>query len=388
MKKILFVIATLNSGGAERSLINLLNELPEDRFKIDLLLLKKEGIFISQVPKNVTILEQTYALKKIYGKLFHSGKYFFVKLFGTMISKIFERETPAQRAFRWKYFYSRFIENLNNEYDVAIGYLGGETTDYIIDKVMAKKKVHWVHNDYEKLKMPKKYDLEVFKKVDYIVTISDECLKILKKIFPQYSNKFILLENITSAKIIYYKSKMFFPKEYNNVKNIILSIGRLEFQKGFDLAIDAAKIMKSKGFNFKWFIIGNGKLIKKLRKQIKFNSLSDTVYLLGLRENPYPYIRYCDIFAQTSRFEGKSVALDEAKILSKTILSTNYPTISDQIDESNSIFIVNIDAISIAHGLMSLVNNNIKCEKQINDIELNKIDDSNEINKYIKLFEL
>ena len=232
---------TLRDGGAERSLVNLLTELPEDKYEIDLLLLKKQGTFLSQVPAYVNILEQPPVLKKLYGPVRKAGIYMPVKVFGNLLARIVKSGMGNQKAFMWEYFYKPVIDGLDKEYDVAVGYLGGESTYYIVDKVNAKRKIHWVHNDYRTSGMPKKYDLKLFPKVDAVVTISEECLEILKEEFPQFQDKFYCIENITSSAVIKARAKEFIPEEYKGLKNILLSVGRLSEQKGFDMAVSAAR---------------------------------------------------------------------------------------------------------------------------------------------------
>lgn len=385
MKKILFVIPSLRDGGAERSLVNLLTELPSNMYDIDLLLFKKQGTFLNQVPSNVNILEQPKILKKLYGPVKKAGIYMPVKVIGNGISKIVKRGMGQQKAFMWEHFYKNVIDGLDKEYDVAVGYLGGESTYYIVDKVKAKKRIHWVHNDYRTSGMPKEYDMKLFSKVDSIVTISDECLQILNEEFPEYKEKCQCIANITSSAVIKQRANEFAPMEYSGIENIILSIGRLSEQKGFDLAISAAAIMKKNGLKFKWFIIGSGPLNDILQAQIKREDVSDVIELLGTKNNPYPYIKNCDIFAQTSRYEGKSVVLDEAKILAKPILATEYPTVKDQIENGIEGVVVPINSQGIADGLMRLVNNANLQNELTNYLGAKEYGNQEEIAKYINL---
>lgn len=386
MKKILFVIPALGGGGAERSLVNLLNEMPSNMYEIDLLLFKKVGMFLSQVPEYVNVLDQTPALKGLYAPFREAGVYLPLKVFGNVCSKIFEKGMSAQKAFLWKHFYTKIVESLDKEYDVAVGYLGGESTDYILDKVKAKKKIHWVHNDYRKLGMSKKYDMAVFNKVDAVVTISEECLKILNEEFPQYTEKCFCIANITSSKVVRQRAELFYPEEYQGVANILLSVGRLSVQKGFDMAISAARIMKENGTRFKWFIIGSGELQGKLEEQIHRDGVEDVVCLLGARENPYPYIKNCDVFVQPSRFEGKSVVLDEAKILAKPIVATAYPTVRDQIENGREGIVAEMNPEGIANTLESVLMDKVKLEAVKRYLELHEYGNCDEIKKYLKVF--
>ena len=167
-------------------------------------------------------------------------------------------------------------------------------------------------------------------------------------------------------------SEDFYPREYNRDDIKILSIGRLNHQKGFDIAIESAKYLYERGYRFKWYIIGDGILENNLKNLIEKNNMQDNVFLIGTRENPYPYIKNCDIFAQTSRFEGKSISLDEAKILSKPILVTNYSTAKDQIINNKEGIIVDMSEKAIAEGLEILIND---IEKRI------------ELSEYLSRFE-
>ena len=352
MKKILFVMPSLRDGGAERSLVNLLTELPEDKYEIDLLLLKKQGTFLSQVPAYVNILEQPPVLKKLYGPVRKAGIYMPVKVFGNLLARIVKSGMGNQKAFMWEYFYKPVIDGLDKEYDVAVGYLGGESTYYIVDKVNAKRKIHWVHNDYRISGMPKKYDLKLFPKVDAVVTISEECLAILKEEFPQFKDKFYCIE-----------------------------------QKGFDMAISAASKLKKKGIKFKWFIIGSGSLKDKLNDQIEKENVKDYVELLGTKSNPYPYIKNCDIFIQPSRYEGKSVVIDEAKILARPIIATAYPTVNDQIHNDNEGLIVELNVDGIVDGIVALCSDDTKKQQITEYLNRHEYGNQNEVKKYINLME-
>lgn len=387
MKKILFVMPTLRDGGAERSLVNLLTELPEDKYEIDLLLLKKQGTFLSQVPSYVNILEQPPILKKLYGPVRKAGIYMPVKVLGNLLARIVKSGMGNQKAFMWEYFYKPIIDGLDKEYDVAVGFLGGESTYYIVDKVKAKRKIHWVHNDYRTSGMPKKYDLKLFPKVDAVVTISEECLAILKEEFPQFQDKFYCIENITSSAVIKARANEFIPEEYKGLKNILLSVGRLSEQKGFDMAVSAASELKKKGLKFKWFIIGSGPLKDKLNDQIKKENVEDCVELLGTKSNPYPYIKNCDIFVQPSRYEGKSVVIDEAKILAKPIIATAYPTVKDQIQNDNEGIIVELNVNGIVNGIVALCSDNVKKQQITEYLNRQEYGNQEEIMKYIKLFD-
>lgn len=133
-------------------------------------------------------------------------------------------------------------------------------------------------------------------------------------------------------------------------------------------------------------VLGDGELEDELNSQIKEKQVSDCFFLLGVRENPYVYIKNCDIFAQTSRFEGKSVVIDEAKILAKPILVTNYPTVQDQITNVKEGIIVDITPVAIAEGLESLIEDPDKRDELSGYLGEHEYGNQSEIDKYIALF--
>lgn len=380
---------SLYNGGAERSLINLLNELPEDKYKIDILLFKREGVFMKQVPEFVKILDTPVALNKLSVPLKKSGKYIPVKVVGTTISRLAEREKKQQEAYRWKHYYTKFIDDLDEYYDVAIAYMSGEILYYLCDKVKAAKKFVWIHNDYRAAHHPREYDYPYLKQVDGIVSVSESCSDILKEEFPEFSDKIYYISNINSSEVIRKRAEEFVPVEFKtkSYDPIILSIGRLSPQKGFDIAVNAAYIMKNRGLHFTWFIIGDGPEEKNLKEAINEYGLNEYFQLLGKKENPYPYIKNCTIFAQTSRYEGKSMALDEAKILCRPILTTAYPTASDQIAADKEGVIVNICAEDIAAGLEKMITDASFCHELSDYLSMREFGNSEEVRKYMQLID-
>lgn len=355
MKKLLFVMTGMYNGGAERSLVNLLNEIPEDKYKVDLLLFKREGLFLNQIPEYVNIIEPSEAMRRLYGPISRCGSYLPVKLLGNAVSRIREHRRSSARAYRWHHWYSRWIPNLETHYDTAIAFISGEVLFYLDEKVSADKKLVWIHNDYRAAHHPKKYDYAHLNNMDGIVSISEQCVKILKEEFPEFQDKIHYLPNITSSSVIRRRADEFIPAEYRADRPSILSVGRLTPQKGFDLAIQAAAEMKNRGILFDWYVIGDGELHDELESQIKSLCVEDCFHLLGTRENPYPYMKHCSVLAQTSRFEGKSMVLDEAKILAVPILVTDYPTVGDQIIDGQEGIVANQSIAAISDCMIHLL---------------------------------
>lgn len=396
-KRILFVMLNLYNGGAERSLINLLKLMDYERYDVDLLLFKKEGFFLKELPKNVKLVDPEDKMKVLYGakckKISLYLYYTFYRVFATIISKLYYlNSSKKQKQFRWRYFYSKKIDVTKEKYDIAISYMQDEPTYFVSEKVNAKRKICWIHTDYSAGGYDQNnidYDKEVFKNFNNIVTISDICVKSLKDKIKdeELTNKICMLPNLTSKDEILKKASLFYPEEYSTNYFNILSIGRLSKEKCFERVVNVANMLNKNDIKFKWFIIGNGKEYKKLKKMINYNKLNEVCILLGTRENPYPYIKHANLIVQTSKYEGKSMVLDEAKILNKLIVTTNYKSALDQITNNVTGIIVDQTCDDIYNGIIKLYNNKELQDKIYNELKKKKWANEKEIQKYYNVFE-
>lgn len=388
-KKILFVINNLNCGGAEKAIISLLETINYSEYDIDLLLFKQEGIFMSKIPKEVNLLSEPeyykyfdMSVKKAIVELIKKRRFDVVlaRLLSIYVFKTEKSKTVLEQRV-WKYL-SKGIGKLDIEYDVAIGYLEKNPVYFCVDKVKAKRKIGWIHNDYEKLGMNKEIDDKYFSKLDYIFTVSEECLNVLKRIFPQYKYKFKLMNNIVSVETIKkLSSEKVSDIKFSNENINIVSVGRLNYQKGFEMAVEACATLKKKGYKINWIIVGEGEERVKLENLIKELNIEKEFKLLGIRENPYPYVKQSDIYVQPSRFEGKSIAIDEAKILSKPIVVTNFSTATDQIISGFNGLICDMNSESLANEIEKIINNDELKNKLINNLLKETLGNEEEIKK-------
>lgn len=355
MKKVLFAIYALGYGGAERALVNLLCELPHDKYQVDLLLFQRKGDFLTQVPSWVNVLETPDAMDRLYGPMSRAGKYLLPKVLGKLLSSAVRGTRKAQAAWRWKHFFKKRIPTLPGHYDVAVAFSGSEIQYFVADHVSADRKIVFVHNDYRTAGYSAADDEPYFARMDEIVSISVKCVDVLKEIFPQYRDRMYYLENITSSAVVRARAQEFVPPEFAEDMPNILSVGRLWPQKGFDMAVEAAALLKAQGVKFRWYVVGEGSLREELQKQIDEKGLTEDCLLLGARSNPYPYMRCCDVLVQSSRYEGKSVVLDEVKMLCKPIVSTAYPTVADQVADGQEGLVVPMSPEGIADGIRRML---------------------------------
>ena len=381
-KNLLFVIHRLDAGGAEKSLVSLLNSMPLNNFNIDLMPIDSTGIFRSQIPLSVHIIDAPRELicqfTKITDKRFwHCAtlKLCIIKIRGIIGDHIRSKQSRKRRCHIQYYndIWHNSIPEYPKEYDVAISYIDG-LNYYVIDHVRAKKKILWCHNDYNKLDFVPDYDKSYYEKAYKICTISELCRKSLIENFPQAKDKIEVIENISSSRLICAQAENLEEMKQTGDGFIhdnrfkIVSIGRLTKQKGFDYAIETAKMLKDNGMSFCWYILGEGPLRNVLEEQAKKTGVTECIKFIGIRSNPYSYMKKADIYVMPSRYEGKSIALDEAKILCMPIVVTNYPSVHDAIENGKDGLVVEINARAIALGILKLHNDRNLCNLLIQNL--------------------
>lgn len=389
-KQLLFVMNNLKVGGAEKALVSLLQTIDYDKHDVDLFLFEHDGLFLKSVPHQVNILPAPDNYRYFEMPLGASVKALLLKgKIGLALARIgfgyvyrTKKIGTQQEQFSWKYLRAA-MPKLSKEYDAAIGYLEKRPNYFCIDQVDAKVKIGFIHNDYNKLQMDAGFDLPYFKQFDHIFTISEQCEAILKENFPSVADKFSIMYNIVSPAALRTLAET--PIDFPKRGVTLVTVGRLQPQKGFDMAVEALKILVDKGHDVYWYILGEGEQRAMLTEKAAALGLAERFVLLGIRENPYPYVKAADIYVQPSRFEGKSIAIDEAKILAKPIVVTNFPSVVDQIEDRRNGLIVGMTAEAIASGIEALIENpslsqtleaNLSREKLGTEAEIQKLYDA------------
>lgn len=361
-KNILFVIDSLASGGAEKSLVSLLTLFDYSRYNVDLMMFSKSGLYLPLLPKKVNILDVPEFLKnqsKGIKYLIKNGKvkdlYFRMRLSSNIRNPYIKNKFHGAQ-INWKCISSR-IEVLKKKYDVAIAYSQGMPTYYVTDKVNSDKKICWVNTDYKKAPYNPVFDIRYYKKFDNIVTVSDYGRKAFIEKMPTLKSKIEVVYDIISPTLINRMSCKGdgFEDEYDGIR--ILTIGRLVDVKGYDMAIEAAYKLRKDGMDFRWYVIGEGNLKNKLEKMVHKFKLEENFIFLGTTHNPYTYLNQSDIYVQPSKFEGFGMAIAEARMLGKTIVATNFTTVHNQLRSEENGIIVGMSPEELYYGIKKVLEN-------------------------------
>lgn len=387
MKRIVVVSEYMLCGGVEKSLLSLLNYLDSDKYDITLLLLKKKGILLDQVPDYVKVIEMDLPKEEEYDILYGKSnalkkalkekKYFlFIKKFirGCYLN-IISNSDEKKRVNYYKMIDEKFSE-LDETYDIAIDYMGYGllNTFFVSKKINAKKKFSWIHfdpmtgmSDFKALK----YYLINYNK---IVCVSNDIKKQVLTLLPELDRKVCVFYNIIDQENIINKAKLklgFKDKTFRGKR--ILSIGRLDVPKGFDAVVPIIKRLVDEGYNLRWYIIGEGSLRTKLETLINLFNMENNIILLGQKVNPYPYLQQCDYYFQPSKHEGYGIAVAEARAFCKPILATDFAGAKEQLKNRETGLIVRWDEEDIYYGLKELLDNGSLSDKFINNLKRNEL---------------
>lgn len=396
-KNILILMPSMFIGGAERSLIGLLDSIDYTKYNIDLFLNRHEGEFLNLIPEKVNLLPQIDAYtnfdRPIKDVLFSKNfKYGIARLKAKadMIKNV--KLGNKHNVWSSLQFISNrltpLLPNIDKEYDLAINFLG--IADVLGQKVKAKKKLAWIHTDYTKLVPNKELDMDTYSKVDYVVTVSNDCENQFLSVYPILKDKSLVVENILSEKFIKEQAneKITDDKfDINNDQIKLVSIGRFTDAKNFDNVPQICKHILEKGIDVKWYIIGFGGDETLIKQKIKEFDMEQHVIILGKKENPYPYIKACDIYVQPSRYEGKAVAVREAQILNKPVVITNFTTSKSQLTDGFDGVIVTMDNEGCADGICNLIKDKELQQRLIENTKITDYTNKQELEKIYALLE-
>ncbi len=391
-KQVLFIIPSLDSGGAEKSLVNLLNSFDYESYAVDLVMLREGGVFLHSIPTEVNKVklseDYTHFTKSLVASCLHflsHGKVALAwhRLLFTLVNR-FQKNTNKAEQYSWKHL-SKTIQLPPKKYDAAIGYLEKTSIYLCVDCVSATQKIGFIRTDYEQLHLDVSFDERYFSTLDAIMVNGSNSLETLKKCHPKLAKKMSVMMNVVSPQLIQKRAAEYNPFE-KNTQNIV-SVGRLDHVKGYDLAIRACAKMVQSNPNIKWFVIGEGSERVALERQIKEEKLENQFVLLGEKENPYSYMSNATIYAQTSRFEGRSSTINEAKILAKPIVVTNFDSVFEQIQSGVNGLIVEKDADAIADAIVKLLNDSELQMQFIKQLQSESLGTETEIQKLFTIIQ-
>ncbi|MGG1149386.1 glycosyltransferase [Bacillus wiedmannii] len=392
-KKILFMVINMNIGGTEKALLNMVAEIPKDKYEVTILMLEKKGDFLNFIPKEVRIEyvkdyeEMQYILNRpsrlVIADLIKQRKITKALQLAVLyvISKIMK-----ERSVILKYCLQNY-EDVYRNYDIAIAYAGPMDfiSYFVANKIEARRKVQWVHFDIEKIYFNKYFVNKVYKKFQHVFVVSDLGKMKLTQTVPELINKTETFFNIISPEMICKMANegIGFVDDFEGVR--ILTVGRLSIEKGQDLTISVLARLKEAGYNVKWYCIGDGKERGMYEKLVKNYDVQGDYIFLGAVSNPYPFMKQCDIYVQPSRHEGYCITLAEARCFNNPIISTNFTGASEQIIDNHNGLIVQFDEQQMYDSIVQILSDKSLEGRLRKNIEKEVVDTREELKKLYKI---
>lgn len=347
--KVLVLHGHLSMGGEERVLLNVLKNLVELNYDVDLLITwnhKENNLFENEIPKKVN-----------YEFLFNNydGKSKIIKEIYRLWAKL---------------TYLKKVEKIIKEkkYDIVIDYSSNLLKYNNLDiKVPVFAWIHFSLTFGEKLSADKieKYKKQ-YKKYDKILAICDTMRDEFVEILGMEKNKVELVYNPIDLEAIRKKAETIYKKYENYLKqDYFLQVSRLTEQKQPEHLVDIYYKLKQQGIKEKLYFIGNGEKIELIKQKIREYNLENDVVLLGQIENPYPFFKNAKLFVHTAKYEGLPTVLLESLTLGTPVVAYDCPTgpkdILGQNSEYGKLIPLN-DKDTFVEKVYELINKNEKYE--------------------------
>lgn len=367
MKKLLFVVHTLQVGGAERVLLNLLENLNKEKYDITVLAIVNDGIYVDEV-KKIEGVKYKYVFDSYFKKSRGNKKSKFYKITRKIMNMIWKIFILQIKNFP-KVLYKKAVKE---KYDVEIAFLEGKISKFVANSTNPNsQKIAWIHTDINNVS-----GINIFKNIeeekqcynrfDKIVCVSEEVKNRFIEKTKITENIYVQINPINSKKILE-KSQEPIVKKLNNKGLIVSTVGRLVKVKGYDRLLEIHKRLIEEGILHTLWIVGEGEERGKLEAYIKDNKLEETVNLVGYTQNPYKYVKNSDIFVCSSRIEGLSSALLEATILEKAIVTTNCPGTKEIFGENGKTAIIVNNTTEDLYEGMKLILTNFKLRERLKE---------------------
>ncbi len=345
MKRILIVTNTLGLGGAETALLALLRCLDPQKYSVSLYVLTNQGELMRELPEYVRLLNRRYrdssvltsvgrrqiALQIIRAMLTRGTVFRLVPYLCKNLADMLRRGNFRMDKLLWRVL-SDGGQRLDSEFDLAVAFLEGGSAYYVADHVKAEKKACFIHVDYGRAGYTRALDKDCYLCYDRIFPISDEVKDTFLKVYPECGDRVSVFHNILDREKILRKAALpgGFADGFDGLR--LLTVGRLEKQKALEVSVEAMRLLKDSGEPVRWYVLGEGSQRPRLEEHIRRLGLEEDFLLLGAVANPYPYLREADLYVHASRFEGKSIAIQEAQVLGKAIVVSDCSGNREQVE--------------------------------------------------------
>ena len=347
MKRILFINGHLNTGGVERSLVDILKHMDYTKYAVDLLLLEDIGDYASELPSEVNVLFRD--IHHTYGS------------FASSIRRCIAAHDWMCLRLRFLFLLRKFFGACTlkraatiligkHHYDCVIGFRSGICSDLAAYSVLADRKITWWHHG--EFNVDRAAYGDMCGKMNAVAVVSQSCKAMLQEKLPELESKLVCIPNMLDATAIGQKAE---NSPYTDDMLHIVSVGRLAPEKHFENIIPVAKTLRDMSTDFVWHIVGDGSEHARLESLIAENDLKDHVILEGSKANPYSYMKYADLFVHPSYIESQGLTVLEAMALGVPCVVTKSRGPCEFIEDGVNGLLTEQSPESLAEKVLSIL---------------------------------
>lgn len=347
MKYLLIVKTGLGLGGIERSLVEFLRGLDYERYQVDLLLLYGPFNLLAEIHHRVHVINAEQVAPKIRLHPLYAINYVLSQFCGALGLK---RGARFFKKRKLDFYYRKlYLRHCRKKYDVGVAYQQSFACEYLARFVAADKKIMMYHHGEIE---DRDYLEPWFRRTDLLLTVGKRIAEKLKQAFPFLREKIVWFPNYIDGDAVRKKSLEYTPDFSPECLNLC-TCGRIAPEKGFDIAVEAAAILRDRGVRFHWYFVGGGyqDAKKPILAAIRQRHLESCITITGFVNNPYPYLRGCDILVVPSRFEANPLILYEGKILARRIIATRTDGALELLTPGVDALLTGFSAQEIADGI-------------------------------------
>ncbi len=365
-KKILFVINTMGQGGAEMALLELLRRLDPDKYEISLLVLLGQGELIDRLPSYVRLLNKRYDAASVLtrdgrrrlrrhmlGIMLHRGAVFRELPYITkQLFLMLRNRRLLMDKLLWRVA-AVGAPRIREHFDMAVAYLEGGSAYYVADFADADVKAGFIHIDYVQAGYTRSLDRDCYTRFQRVFCVSDEVRSVFASVYPEVKSD--VFHNLISPERVRRLAGEpgGFGDDFDGVR--ILTVGRLIAQKALEVSIGAMKLLKEEGIRARWYVLGEGDERARLEACIKELGLEEDFLLPGTVSNPYPYYAQADIYVHATRYEGKSIAIQEAQLLGCAVLVSDCSGNREQVEDGVDGLLCDLTEEAVRDGILRLL---------------------------------
>lgn len=372
-RKVLFVINTMGRAGAERCLLTMLEQMDRDKYDISLLSVINRGELFAEVPEGVTVLNADPCALSVLNK---KAKRWLAKEIlrkGILGGWIFRNLDYLRKyaSYQLKHngldfkslFWKLFADSapvLEEHYDLAVGYIEGAATAYVMEHVDATKKIAFLHTELIDNGYCPELERSHYEQADRVYCVSKSIRDRFAKTYSDMDGKVEVFYNLLDRDRIQEEARKtedvlpaFRPKRPGEVR--LLTAARIYPVRAYDLAVPALALVRKRGYDVTWYALGDGFERENIRRLIKKHELEDSFVLLGAVSNPYPYMAECDFYVQATRHEGCCTSISEAMVLGKPVIASNCSGNVEQLNRYEAGLLVDLTVEGIANGIIQAI---------------------------------